>query len=415
MWWRRSPLVALSSALIAGALAVAVAPAAGAQQTDKQRQLSQGITEKSKAVQDAEAQAQGLQAQKARLDSTLSGLESQLAGAQDELAAAQADVDRLGFSSVLVSDQIDKTQQKLTSAANDARTSAVLLYKQPTAAGVIDLIGSTEGSGQFVEGKQYLERVAQKRRDDLARAERLRKALDEQKAELADQQHQADAARDQAAAKQQQVETLVAQQQQTRGALASNEAGLEATTATLKAEIANDEADLAAEGARVAALLQSLADTGSSGGGGSGGGTGSGDGGGSGGGTGSGQFLRPVSGATISSGFGYRTDPVTGVQAFHSGIDFAVGCGTPIKAAGNGVVVLVAYDPGGYGNYVVINHGGGMATLYGHQQAVAVSGNQTVTAGQVIGYVGSTGKSTGCHVHFEVRVNGNAVDPSGYL
>jgi murein DD-endopeptidase MepM/ murein hydrolase activator NlpD len=122
-----------------------------------------------------------------------------------------------------------------------------------------------------------------------------------------------------------------------------------------------------------------------------------------------------VAGATISSGFGYRTDPISGAQAFHSGIDFATGCGTPIRAAGNGIVVAVAYDPGGYGNYVVINHGGGLATLYAHQQAVAVGSGQAVAAGQVIGYAGSTGKSTGCHVHFEVRVNGNPVNPLGYL
>jgi murein DD-endopeptidase MepM/ murein hydrolase activator NlpD len=122
-----------------------------------------------------------------------------------------------------------------------------------------------------------------------------------------------------------------------------------------------------------------------------------------------------VSGAQISSGFGYRTDPVTGAQAFHSGIDFAISCGTPIHAAGNGTVVFAGFDGGGYGNYVILNHGGGFATLYGHQSAIAVSAGQAVTAGQVIGYVGSTGKSTGCHVHFEVRVNGNPVDPSGYL
>ena len=128
---------------------------------------------------------------------------------------------------------------------------------------------------------------------------------------------------------------------------------------------------------------------------------------------GSGQLLRPVAGS-ITSGFGYRSDPISGTNAFHAGIDFGASCGTPIKAAGNGVVVSAGWQ-GGYGNATILNHGGGMATLYGHQSSITVGAGQTVSAGQVIGNVGSTGKSTGCHLHFEVRVNGHPTDPVGYL
>ncbi len=90
-------------------------------------------------------------------------------------------------------------------------------------------------------------------------------------------------------------------------------------------------------------------------------------------------------------------------------------CGTPIKAAGTGVVISAGFNGGGYGNMTLINHGDGLSTLYGHQSSIIVSVGQSVTQGQVIGYVGSTGKSTGCHLHFEVRVSGTPVDPSGYL
>ena len=98
---------------------------------------------------------------------------------------------------------------------------------------------------------------------------------------------------------------------------------------------------------------------------------------------GNGQFLRPV-GGSITSGFGNRTDPITGASAFHAGIDFGTPCGTPIKAAGNGAVVSAGWQ-GGYGNATIINHGGGMATLYGHQSSFAV-GRRTVGDGrQTIG------------------------------
>jgi murein DD-endopeptidase MepM/ murein hydrolase activator NlpD len=98
----------------------------------------------------------------------------------------------------------------------------------------------------------------------------------------------------------------------------------------------------------------------------------------------------------------------------HEGIDLGVGYGTPIRAAASGTVIYCGWA-GGYGNLVVIDHGGSLATAYGHQSAIAASCGQAVSQGQVIGYVGSTGHSTGPHLHFEVRINGAAVDPLGYL
>ena len=100
--------------------------------------------------------------------------------------------------------------------------------------------------------------------------------------------------------------------------------------------------------------------------------------------------------------------------SLHPGIDIGVGMGTPIHAAASGRVISASYS-GGYGNLVVIDHGNGLATAYAHQSSMAVSPGQQVSQGQVIGYVGSTGFSTGPHLHFEVRVNGSPVDPMGYL
>jgi murein DD-endopeptidase MepM/ murein hydrolase activator NlpD len=118
-------------------------------------------------------------------------------------------------------------------------------------------------------------------------------------------------------------------------------------------------------------------------------------------------FIWPASGV-VTSGFGWRWGRM------HEGLDIAASYGAPISAASSGTVIYAGWM-GGYGNLVVIDHGGGLATAYGHQSSIAVSSGSQVSQGQTIGYVGSTGHSTGPHLHFEVRVNGAAVDPMGYL
>jgi murein DD-endopeptidase MepM/ murein hydrolase activator NlpD len=118
-------------------------------------------------------------------------------------------------------------------------------------------------------------------------------------------------------------------------------------------------------------------------------------------------LIWPVNGPVVS-GFGMRWGRL------HAGIDIAASEGTPIHAAASGRVITAGWL-GGYGNMVFIDHGGGLSTGYAHQSSIAVSSGQTVTQGQVVGYVGCTGHCFGPHLHFEVRVNGNPVDPLGYL
>jgi murein DD-endopeptidase MepM/ murein hydrolase activator NlpD len=126
-----------------------------------------------------------------------------------------------------------------------------------------------------------------------------------------------------------------------------------------------------------------------------------------------GLLARPVPGG-VSSGFGYRVHPIYGDQRLHTGWDMNAVCGEPIRAAAQGRV-FVADWKGGYGITVMIDHGGGMATLYAHQSRAAVGYGQQVSTGDVIGYAGTTGISTGCHLHFEVRLAGAPVDPAQYL
>lgn len=122
----------------------------------------------------------------------------------------------------------------------------------------------------------------------------------------------------------------------------------------------------------------------------------------------------PAAGTHISSGFGYRTDPFVGSPAFHAGLDFKGPIGAPIYAAAKGKVAFVGRRPG-YGNSVEIDHGNGLRTRYAHMSAFRARTGQSVMAGQLIGAVGSTGRSTGPHLHFEVRLHGQPVNPRPFL
>jgi murein DD-endopeptidase MepM/ murein hydrolase activator NlpD len=124
--------------------------------------------------------------------------------------------------------------------------------------------------------------------------------------------------------------------------------------------------------------------------------------------------IQPISNRNlnrVSSGFGYRIDPVYKDRRLHPGLDFTAPVGTPIYAAADGVVKDAGFNTGGYGNRVVVNHGFGYETLYAHMVRIKARVGTKVKRGEVIGYVGSTGKSTGPHLHYEVHKNGTILDP----
>ena len=126
------------------------------------------------------------------------------------------------------------------------------------------------------------------------------------------------------------------------------------------------------------------------------------------------SFIVPVTG-TVTSRFGYREDPFTLKQKKHKGTDIAAPLGTEILAVADGTVSYVGYDENGYGNYFTISHNEHIKTLYGHCSSICVSEGQTIKAGQVIGYVGSTGRSTGNHLHFEIRLDGVPTNAEWYI
>ncbi|MEO7188243.1 MAG: M23 family metallopeptidase [Sphingomicrobium sp.] len=124
---------------------------------------------------------------------------------------------------------------------------------------------------------------------------------------------------------------------------------------------------------------------------------------------------KPVKTAAFTSGYGVRSDPFQGRSAMHAGIDLSGPIGTPIYATADGLIIDAAYNSGGYGNLIKIDHGRGIETRYGHLSNIGVSAGQRVTRGQLIGRMGSTGRSTGSHLHYEVRIDGRPVNPVPFM
>lgn len=125
---------------------------------------------------------------------------------------------------------------------------------------------------------------------------------------------------------------------------------------------------------------------------------------------------RPIrTDVNFTSGYGVRSDPFRGRAAMHGGIDLAGPVGTPIYATADGIVARAGWNSGGYGNLVEINHGQGIQTRYGHMSRIAAKAGDRVRRGELIGYMGSTGRSTGSHLHYEVRIDGRAVNPIPFM
>ena len=283
--------------------------------------------------------------------------------------------------------------KKLKVSLDTLRSRLVAIYESGTTE-VSDLVFASEDYGDLIERSEYIEQIQSSDEKLVARVRDLR---DRQKAlvlKLKTVKERIEKVRDQIAEEEQALqvaraavqsreESLVAARGQRSAALSQVDervGRLESIRADLQAEI---QAEIAAASG-VSTLPAGPMSAPSAAG-----------------------LVWPLSG-TLTSGFGYRWGRM------HEGIDIAVPEGTPVRAAKSGTVILASYY-GGYGNYICVDHGGGLSTCYAHLSGYASSTGQRVSQGQVIGYSGNTGSSTGPHLHFEVRINGAAQDPMGYL
>ena len=365
-------------------------------------------------VQDLQGQIDSSRLEQENWQQVIEDVSAKLKQIQADLDAANARLQSIQTKQAEINAQIAQTQNEIVKMEAYLKTRQDVLNRRVRAIymhgqlNYLEVILGANSFSDFANRVELLKRVIRSDYNLILEIQKQKAAIEAKKAQLEEDKRQLDALAAEAEKTRQEIAKKKVEQQKVLDAAKSNKAAAAQMEQDLNAQLASvrnliQQRLAAAEAARQAAQQQAASD----------------DEGGGGGGSddnyvqGTGAMGWPCSGP-ITSPFGYRTHPIFGTTIFHAGIDIGVDYGTPIHAADSGVVVYSGWISG-YGNAVIIDHGGGISTLYGHNQSLAVSEGQSVSKGSVIAYAGSTGNSTGPHCHFEVDVNGSPVNPMGYL
>lgn len=325
--------------------------------------------------------------------------EADLSVAQTALDAATAEYNRLAAEYDGVVRRLEDNRRE-TSKRGDTFDSLVQsLYRRgssPGDSGAAEMLGKTKNAVDAASATQYYQIVSAHEQGQIDQLTQLHDEQVSLRDQLKSQRIAAESARVDAETKRDAVAEVQVRVTTARDLVAAEESAKKTLLSSIEAKRASYESQLKsleAESKKLKDELKKSMSTGPM--------------------KGNGRFKYPVN-APITSYFGPRVHPIYHSTRMHAGLDLGAGCGTPIRAAGPGTVIK-AGPYGGYGNATVIDHGGGIATLYGHQSKILVSVGDEVAQGDTIGNVGSTGASTGCHLHFEVRVGGDPVNPLAYL
>lgn len=272
--------------------------------------------------------------------------------------------------------------------------------------GFVEILCSSKSIGELLNNAEYISRISGYDRNMLVEFQKVVTNVENQEAELKKEYKELQTMQDNLITKQDSVNELIKNKQSEIQSLTSELGDTKNKLAQLEAAAA--EAERKQKEAAAAKKAQAAAKKNTSSSGSSAGSAGASVV------SGNGTFTHPCPGGYISSGFGYRTQPIAGASTNHKGIDFAAATGTPIYAAAAGTVISAGYA-GNAGNLLVISHGNGLLTYYMHCNAIYVSAGQKVSRGQNVAAVGTTGNSTGPHLHFQVMLNGTPVNPANYL
>lgn len=343
---------------------------------------------------------------KSEAEKTIGTVYEQLHAIQIELDTATAELKQVQADRIQLDQDITKTEAELKAAQARLQSREKVFYKRVRDIYIngrlsyLDVVVGSKDFSDFANRMEMLKRILQSDMDLINTIKTEREEIASKKAKLEEDRAKVLELEKVAQEKQNLINQKKAERQAVLEWAMNDRDTAERAYNELMASSASITAMLQQRAAERAAAAAAASQSG----------------GGGGGATwvqGTGQLAAPVN-APITSDFGWRIHPIYGTRRLHAGTDFGVDEGTPVHAADGGVVVEAGWISG-YGYTVIIDHGNGMSTLYAHNSDVAVSPGQTVSKGQVVSYSGNTGGSTGPHLHFEVRINGEPTDPMGYL
>ncbi len=394
---RRLIIAVVLAVLVAGVgQGVFAQPADAKTQAQIKKELKAARTK----IAGANDRKQNLAEQIAALDKRLNQIESELrrlAGkiesVEARLQATRGRLDVLREQLRVKRLELRAAEAKLRAEEENLQTRMVLAYKTSDLT-YVDVVLASTSFEDLVTRTSMVQDLIDSNNDLVGTLEEARVVVEREKVALAEKEDAVHAAVIELQEEEDELLTLRASQRDQKAQSLTARSEKNRAMAAVRKDIAvlkRQEAQLMAESRQLSGVISNW--------GGGGGGTG--------------DMMRPVNGP-VTSPFGYRIHPILAYRRMHTGVDFGVGYGAPIRAADSGTVIYATWM-GGYGNVIIINHGGGLSTLYAHQSSLAAGAGASVGRGQVIGYVGSTGLSTGPHLHFEVRRNGTPVDPMRYI
>lgn len=345
---------------------------------EQKKSLNQQMDSTEQELNTVQGQRKTTEEQLNVLEEELATLAAEIADLEAQLAQAQADYDRQEA-------EYEQIQANLNASQDQMQTRVTSIYVNGDIS-YWDILFNAESFDDLISNFYYYERILEQDRFVINDIKEKKRLAQEKLAELEQTRNAIAALTD---SKQAQEAEYMAQADQKSALVAQLEEQEEALEEAL--------AQFAADSAEIQAKINTLTSNSSVAY------------------TGNGQFGWPVpSSGSVSSYYGTRIHPITGKQSFHTGIDIPAGSGATVAAAESGKVIYVGYMAA-YGNSVLVDHGGGYSTFYAHLSSFDVGAGQTVSRGQRIGGVGTTGWSTGNHLHFEIRINGAHKNPLSYL
>lgn len=351
---------------------------------DEKQEIDAQIKDKQEDLESNKDAQNAAQSQLDSINASLDAVQAEITKLYDELAVAEENLARQQEEYNAIKAKLDESQKALQNRVNAIYRNGDISYW--------DVLFRSENVQDFISGFIFLTKIVEE-------DQKIIDSIQENKVLAEEKLHELEVTRNEIVALQVEKEAEEAEYAKQAEAKLALLDTLESEQAALEKEIDEMEAQSGSIASEINSYYASLSasDPGYTY-------------------TGNGIFTWPLStGGTLTSNYGYRIHPISGVRKMHTGIDLAAPAGTPILAAESGTVSLVRKLGTGYGWYVVVSHGSNISTLYAHMSSIIVSEGQAVSRGQKLGGVGTTGSSTGNHLHFEVRVNGSHVSPWGYI